>query len=105
MKEMKVMLYAAMERIPNEEVCDRNDVIRYVRAFDEQFLAYCEKELAKINTFFAEKLAEATRKFCNLKNELNANETSPKLSSPAHTITGMLCSCEACCHEFVCRQQ
>jgi hypothetical protein len=37
---------------------------------DELFFKFCEKELNKINTFFAEKLAEATRKFANLQNEL-----------------------------------
>lgn len=43
---------------------------RYLATFDEGFLQYCDKELAKINTFYAEKLAEATRKFSNLKAEL-----------------------------------
>lgn len=34
-------------------------------------MKFCEKELIKINTFFAEKLAAATRKFANLKSELD----------------------------------
>ncbi|MCC1968046.1 hypothetical protein KSI23_25165, partial [Salmonella enterica subsp. enterica serovar Indiana] len=38
--------------------------------FDEQFFLYCDKELKKINTFYAEKLAEATRKYANLNSEL-----------------------------------
>lgn len=52
-------------------VADKNEVVRYIKAFDEEFFSFCEKELAKINTFFAEKLAEATRKFANLKAELD----------------------------------
>lgn len=52
-------------------VTDKEDLVRYNRAFDEDFFGFCEKELAKINTFFAEKLAEATRKFSNLRNELH----------------------------------
>ena len=39
--------------------------------FDETFFTFCDKELAKINTFYAEKLAEATRKFATLKSELD----------------------------------
>ena len=44
----------------------------YVQRFDEQFLDYCNQELTKINSFFAEKLAEATRRFGDLKKELNS---------------------------------
>ena len=39
--------------------------------FDEKFFTYCTKELTKINTFYAEKLAEATRKFATLKTEMD----------------------------------
>jgi hypothetical protein len=42
--------------------------------FDESFFTYCGKELTKINTFYAEKLAEATRKFATLKNEMEGSE-------------------------------
>ncbi|XP_076342267.1 solute carrier family 53 member 1-like [Tachypleus tridentatus] len=70
-EEMKVMLYASMERAPSEEVVERREITQYIAKFDEEFFHYCDKELAKINTFFSEKLAEATRKFGNLKTELN----------------------------------
>jgi len=70
-EEMKNILYNAVERQPSSEVADKDEVIRYIRAFDEEFFSFCEKELAKINTFFAEKLAEAQRKFANLKTELD----------------------------------
>merc|ERR1719209_1240510 len=42
--------------------------------FDEAFFTFCTKELTKINTFYSEKLAEATRKFVTLKSELEGNE-------------------------------
>merc|ERR1719209_1841829 len=42
--------------------------------FDEAFFTFCTKELTKINTFYSEKLAEATRKFAMLRSELEGNE-------------------------------
>merc|ERR1719209_2854806 len=42
--------------------------------FDEAFFTFCTKELTKINTFYSEKLAEATRKFVTLKSELEGSE-------------------------------
>lgn len=68
---MKTMLYAAVERAPSAEVVEQSVITRYLASFDEEFFQYCDKELAKINTFYSEKLAEATRKFSNLKSELN----------------------------------
>jgi SPX domain protein involved in polyphosphate accumulation len=47
--------------------------LHYVR-FDESFFTFCGKELTKINTFYAEKLAEATRKFATLKSEMEGSE-------------------------------
>ena len=44
--------------------------MKYNKSFDEQFLIYCEKELAKINEFFDEKLNEAIAKLTVLKREL-----------------------------------
>ncbi len=68
------MLYSAVEQLPNfDDSNQSNDVNTYVKQFDEQFLSYCEQELNKINTFFAEKLAEAIRKFGDLKSELNSS--------------------------------
>ncbi|XP_077506786.1 solute carrier family 53 member 1 [Amblyomma americanum] len=70
-EEMKTMLYGAVERAPSAEVVEQSVITRYLASFDEDFFQYCDKELAKINTFYSEKLAEATRKFSNLKSELN----------------------------------
>src|SRR6218665_226978 len=91
---MKEMLYAALDSMPNpmdrerqlqqsksdsksaedKKVTIESDINyqEYVQRFDEQFLDFCQQELTKINSFFAEKLAEATRKFGDLKKELNS---------------------------------
>ena len=47
----------------------------FISRFDESFFTFCDKELAKINTFYAEKIAEATRKFAMLKSELEGPES------------------------------
>lgn len=62
-------------------MADREELIRYNKNFDEQFLKFCEKELNKINTFFAEKLAEATRKFAALQNELEVSKSKQNSSN------------------------
>lgn len=68
---MKSLLYAAVEQAPSAELVEPDILSRYFAKFDEQFFHYCDKELAKINTFYSEKLAEATRKYANLKSELS----------------------------------
>ncbi|XP_047098498.1 xenotropic and polytropic retrovirus receptor 1 isoform X2 [Schistocerca piceifrons] len=70
-EEMKAMLYAAVEQAPSAELVEPEVLSRYFAKFDEQFFHYCDKELAKINTFYSEKLAEATRKYANLRSELS----------------------------------
>jgi len=70
-EEMKAMLYAAIEQAPSAEVVEEEVLTRYFARFDESFFTFCDKELAKINTFYAEKIAEATRKFAMLKSELD----------------------------------
>ncbi|KAK6617882.1 hypothetical protein RUM43_014111 [Polyplax serrata] len=69
-EKMKNLLYSTVERAPSAEEVESEVLSRYVAKFDEQFFHYCDKELTKINTFFAEKLAEASRKYANLKAEL-----------------------------------
>lgn len=69
-EEMKAMLYLAVEEAPSAESVEPEVLKRHFTTFDEQFFHYCEKELKKINTFYSEKFAEATRKFANLQNEL-----------------------------------
>ncbi|KAK9499260.1 hypothetical protein O3M35_002329 [Rhynocoris fuscipes] len=68
---MKVMLYMAIEEAPSAESADPEEITRHYKNFDEVFFHYCDKELKKINTFYSEKLAEATRKFATLRSELS----------------------------------
>lgn len=65
------MLYHAIEASPSAELADPEVLTRYFAKFDEQFFHYCDSELAKINTFYSEKLAEATRKYASLRSELS----------------------------------
>lgn len=52
-EEMKTMLYGAVERAPSSEVVEQSIITRYLASFDEEFFQYCDKELAKINTFYS----------------------------------------------------
>lgn len=74
-QEMKAMLYLAVEEAPSAEVTEPEYVTRHFKNFDEQFFHYCDKELKKINTFYSEKLAEATRKFATLQAELKQSKS------------------------------
>lgn len=99
-EEMKAMLYAAVEQAPSPEVTEAEVITRYYARFDEQFFRVCDKELAKINTFFSEKMAEATRKYTTLKSDLLASKEQygeglrnrrgfsflPKLNVPARKM-------------------
>jgi xenotropic and polytropic retrovirus receptor 1 len=67
---MKAMIYQAVEEAPAVESVEEDILKRHFANFDESFFNYCDKELKKINTFYSEKLAEATRKFATLNNEL-----------------------------------
>lgn len=67
------MLYMAVEQSPSAESVEQETLTRHYRNFDEQFFHYCDKELKKINVFYAEKLAEATRKFATLNSELKTS--------------------------------
>ncbi|CAH1271599.1 XPR1 [Branchiostoma lanceolatum] len=68
---MKDLLYEAQENAPTEEVAGTAVIQRYFAKFEEKFFVTSDKELAKINTFFSEKLAEAQRKFASLQSEMN----------------------------------
>ncbi|XP_055354793.1 xenotropic and polytropic retrovirus receptor 1 homolog isoform X2 [Paramacrobiotus metropolitanus] len=54
------------------------DLLHFVVQFEENFFTYCDRELTKVNTFFAEKLAEAQRKFAALRSELKAHKSRPE---------------------------
>lgn len=67
---MKSLLYQAVEEAPAVDSVEEDILKRHFANFDESFFNYCDKELKKINTFYSEKLAEATRKFATLNSEL-----------------------------------
>ncbi|XP_063703623.1 solute carrier family 53 member 1 [Culicoides brevitarsis] len=69
-EEMKAMIYMAVEKAPSAEAVDEGVLQRHFANFDETFFHFCDSELKKINTFYSEKLAEATRKFAALQVEL-----------------------------------
>ena len=73
--DMKNMLYSALEQAPSVEVVEEEELQRYFTRFDESFFRFCDKDLTMINTFYAEKIAEAKRKFTVLKSELEGPET------------------------------
>uniref|UniRef100_A0A2S2QX19 Xenotropic and polytropic retrovirus receptor 1 n=1 Tax=Sipha flava TaxID=143950 RepID=A0A2S2QX19_9HEMI len=52
-EEMKEMLYAAVEQVPAPDQVDPDSLSRYYAKFDEKFFSFCDKELAKINTFYS----------------------------------------------------
>ncbi|ALC49868.1 CG10483 [Drosophila busckii] len=72
-EEMKALLYIAVEEAPSVDSVDDEVLKRHFANFDENFFCYCDKELKKINTFYSEKLAEATRKFATLNAELKTS--------------------------------
>lgn len=47
------MLYNGIEQAPSAELVEPEFLTRYFTTFDEQFFSYCDKELAKINTFYS----------------------------------------------------
>jgi len=83
-EEMKAMLYAAVEQAPSEEVVEEEIAQRYFARFDEKFFTFCDKELTKINTFYAEKLAEATRKFATLRSEMEGADNGNLVKKKIH---------------------
>lgn len=78
-QEMKAMIYLAVEEAPSIDSVEEEVLKRHFANFDENFFLYCDQELKKINTFYSEKLAEATRKYAALSTELKeAIEMSQK---------------------------
>ncbi|XP_071499190.1 xenotropic and polytropic retrovirus receptor 1 homolog [Diadema antillarum] len=76
-EELKNMLYDAQRRAPEAHVAGEAQVDRHFVQFEEKFFQYCEKELSKINTFFSEKAAEASRNFAQLCDELRLVDNKP----------------------------
>lgn len=79
-EKMKATLYDALDNMPSLDEHDRSVREQYFSQFEEQFFIFCDKELEKVNTFFAEKIAEAQRKFTTLRNEIEGGSFSPSSS-------------------------
>ncbi|XP_030640332.1 xenotropic and polytropic retrovirus receptor 1a isoform X3 [Chanos chanos] len=102
----KEMLYAAQDQAPSIEVTDEDTVKRYYAKFEEKFFQTCEKELAKINTFYSEKLAEAQRRFATLQNELQSSlDAQREINAPGlrqrHKTVFHLSHEERCTHRNI----
>ncbi|XP_067825536.1 xenotropic and polytropic retrovirus receptor 1 homolog [Heptranchias perlo] len=69
---LKKMLHVAQHQAPTPEVTEPAIIQRYYASLEERFFQINEKELTKINTFYAEKLAEAQRRLATLQSELEA---------------------------------
>lgn len=82
---MKAMIYLAVEEAPSIDSVEEEVLKRHFANFDETFFLYCDQELKKINTFYSEKLAEATRRYAALSAELKeANEALNQKPSKKH---------------------
>ncbi|CAF3045827.1 unnamed protein product [Rotaria socialis] len=80
--DMKELLAQAMSKA-QPFADDSDNVLReqFFYRVDEHFFPYCEKEATKINTFFAEKLAEAIRRWETLQSEIGHFEQSHRHGS------------------------
>ena len=80
--ELKVFLYEATENAPTSDGVNDDILRRHFSKFDDGFFMFCDQELNKVNTFFAEKLAEAIRRYNELELEV-ANAGVTRLASIA----------------------
>nr|XP_054769588.1 xenotropic and polytropic retrovirus receptor 1 homolog [Lytechinus pictus] len=76
-EELKNMLYDAQRAAPEADISGEAQVDRHFVQFEEKYFQFCEKELSKINTFFSEKAAEASRNFAQLCDELRQVDSKP----------------------------
>lgn len=68
--DLKVFLYAATENAPMSVEVNDELLRRHFSKFDPDFFTFCDQELNKVNIFFAEKLAEAIRRYNELELEV-----------------------------------
>ncbi|XP_017483088.1 PREDICTED: xenotropic and polytropic retrovirus receptor 1 homolog [Rhagoletis zephyria] len=74
-EQLKEMIVRAVDNAPTDQ-SDLRAVQSYYAVIDDKFFERCDMELQKVNTFFAEKLAEAKRKHVALKTEFLDNTTT-----------------------------
>ncbi|XP_050331542.1 xenotropic and polytropic retrovirus receptor 1 homolog [Bactrocera neohumeralis] len=84
-EQLKEMLLIAVDNAPTDQ-SELRAIQSYQAVFDDKFFDRCDMELQKVNTFFAEKLAEAKRKHVALisevKRSLNDAEQRGRVSVP-----------------------
>lgn len=83
-EQLKEVLYDGLDKMPPKDENPDAVLESYFSRFEEQWFSYCNEELEKINTFFAEKINEAKLKFTALKHELSAAgslKVAPSLST------------------------
>ncbi|XP_071947796.1 xenotropic and polytropic retrovirus receptor 1 homolog [Antedon mediterranea] len=84
-ENLKEIIYKYCENIPQTEEVGEQVVERFTNTVEEEFFHYCEKQLTKINTFFSEKLNEATRRSASLQDECRQfNNNKSKPNTPAN---------------------
>ncbi|XP_031627974.1 xenotropic and polytropic retrovirus receptor 1 [Contarinia nasturtii] len=85
-EEMKAKIYLAVEEAPSVDNVEEEILKRHFANFDETFFLYCDQELKKINTFYSEKLAEATRRYAALSAKLKeAKEAAQRVQKKNST--------------------
>nr|XP_014087453.1 xenotropic and polytropic retrovirus receptor 1-like [Bactrocera oleae] len=84
-EKLKDMLLLAVDNAPTDQ-SELRAIQSYQAVFDDKFFDRCDMELQKVNTFFAEKLAEAKRKHVALisevKRSLSEAEQRGRVSLP-----------------------
>jgi len=84
--ELKKFLYEVEENAPSAEESNEEVLQRHFMKHDEEFFVFCDNELRKINTFYAEKLAEALRRFGEIELEV-ANAGVERLQKVARSTS------------------
>ncbi|XP_033105651.1 xenotropic and polytropic retrovirus receptor 1 homolog [Anneissia japonica] len=80
-ENLKEIIYKYCENVPQKEEVGEQAVERYTNKIEEEFFRVSDKELTKVNTFFSEKLNEATRRFASLQDE--CRQFNNKSNQPA----------------------
>ncbi|XP_017854120.2 xenotropic and polytropic retrovirus receptor 1 homolog [Drosophila busckii] len=84
--ELKNIILDAVHHAPKDE-----SITQYYHNFELEFFAVCERELARVERFYAQKLAEARRKFSELELQLRATQQR-KLQASILRQLGLACS-------------
>uniref|UniRef100_A0A1I8NM67 EXS domain-containing protein n=1 Tax=Stomoxys calcitrans TaxID=35570 RepID=A0A1I8NM67_STOCA len=84
-KDLKQMILNVSENGPIPQIDSRRAINVFNQVFEEEFFSECRKQLKKVNTFYAEKLAEATRRSNALSTSLSAIAEEFCLKKSSHS--------------------